>query len=35
MTAHFPDENFKLFRFPIFRSWAYLIKVIPETRRVH
>jgi len=35
MTTHFPDENFKLFRFPIFRFWAYLMKVIAETRRVH
>jgi len=28
-------QNFKLFGFPIFRFWAYLMKVIPETRRVH
>jgi hypothetical protein len=25
----------KLFGFPIFRFWAYLIKIIPETRRAH
>jgi hypothetical protein len=28
-------NTFKLFGFPIFRFWAYLIKVIPETRRGH
>jgi hypothetical protein len=28
-------QNFKLFAFPIFRFWAYLVKVIPETRRAH
>ena len=26
---------FKLFGFLIFRFWAYLMKVIPETRRAH
>ena len=26
---------FKLFGFPTFRFWAYLMKVIPETRCVH
>jgi hypothetical protein len=26
-------KNFKLFCFPIFRFWAYLMKIIPETRR--
>jgi hypothetical protein len=25
----------KLFGFPIFRIWAYLMKVIPETCRAH
>ena len=25
----------KLFGFPTFRFWAYLMKVIPEARRVH
>jgi hypothetical protein len=25
----------KLFGFPIFRFWAYVTKVIAETRRVH
>ena len=29
------SQNFKLFGFPIFRFWAYLMKVIPETRHVH
>jgi hypothetical protein len=33
----YPEEkcrqNFKLFSFPIFWFWAYLMKVIPETRR--
>jgi hypothetical protein len=28
-------KNFKLFGFPIFRFWAYLMEVIPETRRAH
>jgi len=28
-------QNFKLFGFPIFRYWAYLMKVIPETRHAH
>jgi len=28
-------QNFKLFGFPIFRFWAYLTKVISETRRGH
>jgi hypothetical protein len=27
--------HFKLYGFPIFRFWAYLMKVIPETRRVY
>ena len=25
----------KLFGFPTFRIWVYLMKVIPETRRAH
>ena len=25
----------KLFGFPIFRLWAYPMKIIPETRRAH
>ena len=29
------SQNLKLFRFPIFRFLAYLIKVIPETCRVY
>jgi hypothetical protein len=29
------SQNFKLFGFPIFRFWAYLMQVIPETRRAH
>jgi hypothetical protein len=29
------SQNFKLFGFLIFRFWAYLMKVIPETRRAH
>jgi hypothetical protein len=29
------SKNLKLFRFPIFRFLAYLIKVIPETCRVY
>ena len=29
------SQNFKLFGFPIFRFWAYLMKVIPEMRRAH
>jgi hypothetical protein len=28
-------QVFKLFGFPIFRLWANLMKVIPETRRTH
>ena len=28
-------NTFELFCFPIFRFWAYLMKVIPETRRTH
>jgi len=28
-------KTFKLFGFPIFRFWAYLMKVIPETHRAH
>ena len=28
-------ETFELFGFPIFRFWAYLMKVIPETRPAH
>ena len=28
-------QNFKLFGFPIFPFWAYLMVVIPETRRAH
>jgi hypothetical protein len=24
------SQNFKLFGFPIFRFWSYLMKVIPE-----
>jgi hypothetical protein len=28
-------QNFKLFGFPIFPLWAYLMKVFPETRRAH
>jgi hypothetical protein len=27
------SQNFKLFGFPVFRFWAFLIKVIPETCR--
>ena len=27
------SQNFNLFGFPIFRFWAYLMKVIPETCR--
>jgi hypothetical protein len=27
--------KFKLLDFPIFRFWAYPMKVIPETRRAH
>jgi hypothetical protein len=27
-------KTFKLFGFPIFLYWAYMMKVIPETRRV-
>jgi len=29
------SQTFKLFSFPIYRCWAYLVMVIPETRRVH
>ena len=29
------SSNFKLFDFPIFRFWAYLMEVIPETRRAY
>jgi len=29
------SQKFKLFGFPIFRFWAHLMKVIPETRRPH
>jgi len=29
------SQNFRLFVFPIFRFWAYLMKVIPETCRAH
>ena len=29
------SKNLKLFVFPIVRFWVYLMKVIPETRRVH
>ena len=29
------SQNFKLFGFPIFQIWAYLMKVVPETRRAH
>ena len=29
------SQNVKLFGFPIFRFWVYLMKVIPETRLVH
>jgi hypothetical protein len=29
------SHNFKLFGFPIFRFWAYLMKTIPEARRAH
>jgi len=28
-------KNYKLFGFPIFRFSGYLMKFIPETRRVH
>ena len=28
-------HNFNLFGFPLFRFWAYLMKVIAETPRVH
>jgi len=28
-------QHIKLFGFPIFRFCAYLMKVIPETRRAH
>jgi hypothetical protein len=28
-------KAFKLFRFSFFRFWGYLMKVIPETHRVH
>jgi hypothetical protein len=31
---YFP-QNFKSFGFPIFRFWAYTMKVIPEARRTH
>ena len=29
------QNTFKLFGFPMFRYWAYLMKVIPEKRRVY
>ena len=29
------SQNFKIFSFPIFWLWAYLMKVIPETLRNH
>ena len=29
------SSNFKLFDFPIFQFWAYLMEVIPETRRAY
>ena len=29
------SHNLKLFGYPIFRFWSYLMKVIPETRRAH
>jgi len=28
-------QTFKLFGFRIFRFWAYMMKVIPESRRAH
>jgi hypothetical protein len=31
----FCPQNFKLFGFPIFRYWAYLVKVFSETRHAH
>jgi len=31
----FLNPNSKLFGFPIFQFWAYLINIIPETCRVH
>jgi hypothetical protein len=31
----FRPVGFKLFGFPAFQLWAYLMKVIPETRRAH
>jgi hypothetical protein len=34
MIVLFPQSN-ELFSFPMFLLWAYLMKVIPETRRAH
>jgi hypothetical protein len=28
-------KTFKLFGFPTFRFWAYMMIIIPETRRAH
>jgi hypothetical protein len=35
MAILFRPVGFKLFGFPAFQLWAYLMKVIPETRRAH
>ena len=31
----FCPQNFKLFGFPVFRYWAYLVKVFSETRHAY
>jgi hypothetical protein len=35
LLVYLLPTTFKLFSFPIFWLWAYLMKVIPETRRAH
>jgi hypothetical protein len=35
LTMYLLPNNIKLFGFPTFRLWAYLMKFIPETHRVH
>jgi hypothetical protein len=30
-----PQKTIKLFSFPIFWFWTYLMKIIPETRCAH
>jgi hypothetical protein len=32
---YYSQTRFKLFSFPIFRFWAYQMKVIQETRQEH